>query len=853
MKKISSFSLTFFLFFVPDLFAAPWDQNLPLQSPEEKAAAFLKIRTLIPTLADGAVRYGFDPVTLFNHQVVLEKITSNDLVYQNLKSSHKDLVEFSVFAEDAPIKAVSEKEIEWKNSQERSDLLVKSLELSDQEVIAEIKNILGSPLLGKTQGIVVGLSNLIPGSLKKDLFALPLDNKITILNQNLPLEVVSNGFVPAKLGWNDTKISKEEIMTRLSSAAALEQRLTLLLIHHYSSLKGITATKDYINNWDLAPNQKKTLEQWFNSNVAKMIPIEQPTTIIPNLVLREVPPVVAAFRGFAGNDCSTLHSFPFVYSPIEYTFFVYDSKGAIKGYAQGTKVLSQGYEAFYLHTIAGPRISRSDALLIMKTFVQEKHNLGFKDILLPSMDKVESLINFMPVREAFKQVTENTKLPIEYRDGNLRENFVSTFKIAKSYDDPASNLFGYKIDETKLGSFIKIERNDSMTLERISTEIDKNSLILVLLQLGKNYERNRAMIEALSPLSGLSVLEINKLIVLMGNPEKLPTNLFIEKIETVLKDKGFGFGNGYFKKNISVLSFGLSQASDFLKNEEFAEKVLLNLLEQREIPAVERILLNNPELFKRTNLTISFLRSFYIDVHEAQWGEPKALEVALEQNPQVILKNSEILIMVSKNAKATATLNKFVTENPNWIPRIPKEAGRNLFAARHQKIMTFNAIVKAALRTRNETEFANVTSLKEIGTKLPYAEEAKQLQNEIFIQTMDHYLTLHPQKTIYGIFSSLGNYASKSDSTVRALRKLLPAALKNSSWELNAYLKMAVYLKSRSSNPEAIDRIIRDFILANRDKEKTITLVEKHFPGLNLIQQKALTCGGIFFSTFQAR
>lgn len=845
MKRLGSISSILILFFAAQLWAGPWDQTLSLQTPEDKAVAFLKIRSLIPTMADGAVRYGFDPITLFGHQIQIESEMSQDPLYQKLKLRHKDLVEFTIYDGVSQTPSDSSKETSWKNWQERAAQLVSSLGLnSDQGITDEIDKVLDSPLLGKSQGIVVGVSNLIPTSIKKDFFSMSLENKIETLRQNLPLEIVSKGFTPGKLGWTDSSISKDEIITRLGHAINLEQRLTMLLIHHYSSIKHIADPKEYLKNLNLKPSHKKVLDQWFNSNVVKLMPSEQASSV-PSLILREVPPLVSMFRGFAGNDCSTSHSFPFVNSPNEFTFLVYDSNGAIKGYAQGTRVSVYGSDSFYLHTIAGPRISTNDALNIIKTFVQEKQNFGFSNVFLPPMEQVEGLINFVPVRAAIKQVVTDSAVPLDYEDAVIRAKLKSTFKITSSYDDPGSNLFGYKINESLLGAPLKVEQKKSQPIESMPTQISKNSLVLMLLQMGKSYEKNRTIIHALVPYAEISPTVIESLIRFVTNSDKLPVSMFIEKVEHMFKDSSINFSDGYFDKNISLLSHGLIQSSDFLKNTDFAEKVLLNLLEQREISLVEKVLLENPVLFKKRNLVVSFLRSFYVDIHEAQKKEPRVLEAALKQNPQLILKNDELLKMLLKNAKAQSAINDFLTESPMWMPVISKGTGQSLWEAHKLRVTTLNSVLQVARNTKTEHEFIKVNSLAEIQKQGISLEEIRYIQNEIYIQLIDHYLSLQPRNSVFTVLSSLYSYAPKNDTAVRAMRKVLPVALKNASWELNSYLKMAAYLKLRSGTPEAVDNMVVDAL--GSATEKVRSNAEKYFPGLNWVQKKdRKSCESVF-------
>ncbi len=809
----------------------------------------MKISALIPSIADGAVRYGFDPIALFEHQMQIEKMMNQDPLFQNLKDSHKDLVEFSIFDGAAQPAISNEKEINWKAWQERSAQIVHSLGInSDHQVMSEIQKTLESPLLGKSQGIVVGLSQLVPAQLKKDFFGLPLEAKVDILNQYLPAEVISQGFAPAKLGWKDTEISKEEIIARLKESVAVEQRFTVLLVYHYSLQKDLANPKDYLNKWNLDGAQRKNLDQWFNANVAKLIPTEQ-TTAEPSLVLREIPPVISMFRGFAGNDCATLCSFPFVNSPNEFTFLVYDAKGGIKGYAQGTRVLANGESAFYLHTIAGPRISTGDALNVIKAFVEEKSHLGFSEVLLPPMDKVEGMINFLPVREAIRQVLTSSAESIQYQDSAIRENFKTAFKITKTYDDASHNPLGYKIDESKLGATIKVIHKDSPSLDKVNTQMDKNALIAMFLQMGKSYQRNSAMIEALAPHAGVSGSDVQSLISIAQNNARLSVAELTTKMEATLKEKGFSFKEGYFKKNISIIANGLLNSKDILENRSFAESVLQNLLEQREITAVEKYLLTHSWLFKSETLTVSFLKVFYNDIHEANFKESTALNAALKQNPKAILGNSELLAMLSRSEKAQKVLKIAFLENPDLAKVVDLKAGRDLMQARQQYIELRNSLFKGALTAKNETEYTQGISIKlrELTALGLSPDFAFRLEQDLYVATIDHYLSLKPTTTAQLLFNAVSRNPHGDEKLDRAQRRLIPALLRNApAKQVDFYLYAASQLKAKSKNPEGIDKSIIEGMTTRADRSSLKLSSTNLFPNLNWGHMTALRCEELF-------
>jgi hypothetical protein len=103
-----------------------------------------------------------------------------------------------------------------------------------------------------------------------------------------------------------------------------------------------------------------------------------------SLVLREVPPTLAIYRGCVGNDCSTAvpDSIFMSYSPMERTFWIEDILGNRLGYVGATVASAGKRRTLYLRDITGPKLSQSDLELIVKGFSQLTENYQVEQIAI---------------------------------------------------------------------------------------------------------------------------------------------------------------------------------------------------------------------------------------------------------------------------------------------------------------------------------------------------------------------------------------------------------------------------------------------------------------------------------------
>jgi hypothetical protein len=841
MIKIKILSLLISLTLTSQVWAAAWDQSMPLQSSEQQAEAFLKIRALIPSMSQGASRYAFNPVQLLQNQVKIESLMAENSTYAELKNARQDLVNFTVLAGVKESGDMAAKQNNWSKWIESSTAIAHHAGVhSEASAVQKIQELIASPWLGKSQGLVVGLAQLLPNELKKEFFAMPLPAKVEALEKHLPVEVVSQGFVPARLGWNDSEISKTEIINRLKLSVQAEQVFTALIVYHYSlSQNDLAAPKDYLNKWQLAGPAKKTLEQVFNSQVSKLIPAEQKAPEV-SLVIREIPPMVGVFRGFAGNDCSTYCSFPFVNAPNEYTFLVYDAKGGIKGYVQGTKVLVHGRAAFYLHTVVGPRMSHEDALNIMRVLNQEKSHMGWSEILLPTPDKISGLVNSMVVQDAMRAVISSEKVPMDYQDGEIRQTLKSEFKLQKKYDDADENKQGNRLVVAKLGPEVSVNRGQSGGLEKVDGRIDKNELIGMLLQLGKE-SNNRLMIDALVAHAGLDSVGVQTLIRKMQNYSQYPAQHFIEDFAENLKKEGFTFKDDYFQKNISLVAMGLLRSPDLSANKKLLYATLESLYEQRQLGTAEDFLEKNKNLYADKKVSDAFFRAYYNDYHEAELKVSASLRLALGVRAQNILADPELLSFIMVSEQATNVLRDFLLERPLMSRGLESSpAGRKLLGVREDYRKKLNIVLSELLKADSEQTFVRILDdrVSEV-FKLGLLGRV-DIQRKLMAAGLTHYLSLKPKTTLY-----IARPLFDEKGYEREASRLMPYVVRSA--ELAALNRNILMMVNNTGGEKLLEAAEPAIMAGLRQRSDLLEINVRTYPGLQKLKSlPQLRCERLF-------
>lgn len=185
----------------------------------------------------------------------------------------------------------------------------------------------------------------------------------------------------------------------------------------------------------------------------------------------------------------------------------------------------------------------------------------------------------------------------------------------------------------------------------------------MLIKMSKNLTNSKTLIEALAPYVDVPAEKILHWATISENNENLPIQQFINVLSDSMKEYGINFDDNFFKKNYFLIAHGLLNSPDLLKDNNFMEKVIIYLLEQKEIDRVEQFLLKQPEGFQNKKIIVAFFNKYYTDLYDVALRTQEVLRIALKINPQGILRNPEIQNLVLKSRTASTIINQFILDN----------------------------------------------------------------------------------------------------------------------------------------------------------------------------------------------
>lgn len=160
--------------------------------------------------------------------------------------------------------------------------------------------------------------------------------------------------------------------------------------------------------------------------------------------IREVHPNLAIFRGYVGNDCATIFSPGFVFTPYDRYYYVYDGNNAPLGYVGLSIVKIDDKKAIFLHTIQGPAFTAGQAQLVMRGIQKAAASLGQK-VVLGRDHNISMNVNFSPIRTAMFSAVQGVKsVDVEWLDRMYRKTIVE-WDSQLTYDDPDNNKQGREL------------------------------------------------------------------------------------------------------------------------------------------------------------------------------------------------------------------------------------------------------------------------------------------------------------------------------------------------------------------------------------------------------------------------
>ena len=333
------------------------------------------------------------------------------------------------------------------------------------------------------------------------------------------------------------------------------------------------------------------------------------------LTLREVPPGIGIFRGCAGSDCSTQHSFPYPNHPDERVYFIQDEQGRLKGYASGSLMTSGSDSVFYLHTVAGPNLSRTDARSIVSAIHREVKAIGANQLALPRQSRHRSLLNYIPIREVFGDAVEGLpETRISHPKPRLRaelENFRSEFNL-ESEDLARMNASGVLIP-TNLSDSSEIKtttRTHALPLFDPTREVTNRDAIELALDL----DRGGAMESLDRVLHSQRITEkrFENLLKVLENRSALPTEEYLRAADSALKR--FGLDRSAIDSRPHLGYMGRLRASDALSPDRQAASVEMLIQALRhgdsKMDALHYMNKNQEFLLKNSNFKNFLIRTF---------------------------------------------------------------------------------------------------------------------------------------------------------------------------------------------------------------------------------------------------
>lgn len=557
-----------------------------LGTDEKRLQWLLSVRENIPGLFSQSAKYDIDLMNLLDDQDKLQKLLSENPQYlKSLQEQHPNWLTVDIFPKSSEVVKtlrVKPEALEaWKAN------LKQTLKLFPKEKpgAKEILNALSKEsevLQNRTSfGLITGLTMSLPPEERKVIFSASEEDKLRLLETKLS-EKISSDFKAVNFGLK-AEPSKKEVFALLNNLRSSEHKLRdLSELHlvlqnaqgvinqnpsgHIESLQ-VNDLEFFTDPDAIKPRlehlqvKNKDLEQSILKHVKSFASQQEAVEekLGKGIKLVEMPPAMGIFRGCTGGDCSTQYSFPYPNAPNERVFYVYDNEGGLKGYATGSLVKANGKISFQLITIAGPRISSADTQMIFEGLNKIKTELKAEQLLLPTKERVASLINFQPIRAIYDQAIDNRPLvDIKYIDTTERssiEKFSSEFNNG-SYDKMATNTQGVVYVESKdfpIQVEVSKRAQDVKELTKLNLQQSASEFALELVQTDRMAQVSRVMNAAKIPAT-----KHQEILGVLSNDKGLTIPAYQEKLKKLL-----GYSDAEFAAKKSIFIPGYFNAPDF--------------------------------------------------------------------------------------------------------------------------------------------------------------------------------------------------------------------------------------------------------------------------------------------------
>lgn len=781
-----------------------------LTSDVDKVRFLLWTQQHIPNLFQAAVQYNRNWFDLLDEQMrVLQKLATNPR-YIELKKHDPALLRIDVLeSAPTPLKKADFDESLWA-------VIRKDAALSESEAEKTVAETLEKLRHGNPSGLRIALIRSGPPGSQKDWFKnTDWASLRSELERELP-EILPAQFRGAEFGLGAENIRTRDALELLDRLFETRRKLQLGLESWIVSRAGagnvpsaegakkeLGALVDGVLNREfvlLSPKEKQKLgylaQEVGLERLAKALPegeaIAAPVEKV-KLRLVEVPAQLAIFRGCVGNDCSTLYSAAYGQSPMERVFLIQDAEGFNKGYLSATLVRTNGQQALYLHTIAGPRISEADTELIFHAFEQSKDKFAAQSILIPgSKDQVFALVNFETIRKAYyAEMAGKTPSAIQYYDGDVRTQVLDQFSQV-AYDRMASNGAGVALSPKK---------SAPLNLRYSGSPIDKIDLPPIdakkalLLALDHEFIDQHAIADRIIATAGIGKKDFMKLVDALYNDGKLPVAAHLENVAREFAAFGVVSDAAFVDEHLIFFQEGMLKAPDLLEaaNTPTAKDFLKWTMARTEMPtedakkALRAFMGKHQDHFLALNPSASEKTRYLKWNSFADWTQKKKILGSLldgirtpEEFAQIAGTLSEslgsgsvenvVLPFLRKRPflgtgdRASATARGALAEAlAAWRKTLATENGAKAWAEVYRYQLELQTDPVEFLKVLEGFEWGKAPSL--------WTKELKPYWSDLFLRFMDLEPTLAQVKAARGVFSDalLNIGAEEADRVVRKM------------------------------------------------------------------------------------
>jgi hypothetical protein len=298
--------------------------------------------------------------------------------------------------------------------------------------------------------IFSGLSRVLPPEGKQQLGQPDLLLRwraIQPLLEALPIAELRAGFDISRFGIANAEWVIKDLDDLVHEVSDVESHLAVQLQKSYEAQHGLNAEAWFA----LEDGTEKVLEPLFTEGanpkvktfvetldrrMAKLYMSDTATisteVVERELILRELPPYLAIYRGCVGTDCSTSHAWAFPYSPMERDWWIETADGKRLGYVSGNITKLNDRPSLYIRDIHGPGVTVEDIDTILSGFYLARSFYGADQMTIQAVaftgenhfvNLQAKLTNFPTVREV-NQVFEDNWLRTTYL-GNLQGSSLS--------------------------------------------------------------------------------------------------------------------------------------------------------------------------------------------------------------------------------------------------------------------------------------------------------------------------------------------------------------------------------------------------------------------------------------------